>query len=128
MQRFIRPLLGAAVVLSSLACADNVTDSSNSDINLSAAFSTLPTGYAQVLSSYAGGEGPLAFSYGGDGGRHGPGGHRDGLAAFSWAAVSTGCSWAASGSAIMGAADSVTGRLAMVRSTARAHSTRHRVV
>jgi hypothetical protein len=80
MQRFIRPLLGAAVVLSSLACADNVTDSSNSDINLSAAFSTLPTGYAQVLSSYAGGEGPLAFSYGGDGGRHGPGGHRDGLA------------------------------------------------
>jgi hypothetical protein len=78
MKRFIRPLLAAALVLSSVACADTVTDSNNSNIDLSAAFSTLPSGYTQVLSSYVGGEGPLAFSYGG-GGRHGPGGHHDGL-------------------------------------------------
>jgi hypothetical protein len=80
MKRLIRPLLTCAVVLGSAACSDTPTGSNSRDLDLSAAFSTLPSGYAQVLSSYAGGEGPVALAYfGGDRGPGGRGGHHDGL-------------------------------------------------
>src|SRR5688572_23852223 len=80
MKRLVRPLLACALVLSSAACSDTITDSNGRNIDLSAAFSTLPSGYSQVLSSYAGGEGAMAFAYmGGGGPRGGRGGHHDGL-------------------------------------------------
>ena len=78
MTRFARPLLAAAAVLALTACADTVTDDSSfGSLDLAPAFSTLPSGYSEVLNSYAGAEGEMLFSHNRGPGHGGP---RDGLA------------------------------------------------
>lgn len=71
MTRSAPRALAAALLLSAAACAD--TTGSGSALDLDAAFNTVPTGFSNTSSSFAGGEAD-AWTPGGPGGQGGPGG------------------------------------------------------
>jgi hypothetical protein len=55
MKRISQQLLATAIALTMFACAESVTTTPGSSLNVSAAFSSLPLGYGNVVSSFSDG-------------------------------------------------------------------------